>query len=129
MKPEIHPKYHENAVITCVCGNIIKTGSTREKMEIEICSKCHPFYTGTEKLIDTAGRVEKFKARRAKGEAAPKKTKKVRAQKVAVTKAIAPKKVVAKKTPTKKPTATKAETKKTPTKKPTAKKTVTKKTA
>jgi large subunit ribosomal protein L31 len=83
MKPEIHPEYHSNAVITCVCGNTIKTGSTKEKMEVEICSKCHPFYTGQEKLIDTAGRVEKFKARRAKGEAAPKKEKKVRVKKPA----------------------------------------------
>jgi large subunit ribosomal protein L31 len=83
MKSEIHPKYHEDAVITCVCGNTVKTGSTKEKMEVEICSSCHPFYTGTEKLIDTAGRVEKFKARRAKGEAATKTEKKPRAKKIA----------------------------------------------
>jgi large subunit ribosomal protein L31 len=96
MKPEIHPEYHSNAAITCVCGNVIKTGSTKEKMEVEICSKCHPFYTGTEKLIDTAGRVEKFKARRAKGEATPKKEKKVRVKKTAASKE-APKKAPAKK--------------------------------
>jgi large subunit ribosomal protein L31 len=104
MKAEIHPKYHENAVITCVCGNVIKTGSTQEKMEIEICSKCHPFYTGTEKLIDTAGRVEKFKARRAKGESAPKKEKKVRVKKTPVEKkpVAKVKKAPAKKTATKK---------------------------
>jgi len=81
MKSDIHPEYHKDAVITCVCGNTIKTGSTKEKMEVEICSKCHPFYTGTEKLIDTAGRVEKFKARRAQAETAPKKTKKPRTKK------------------------------------------------
>ncbi|MCK9497674.1 MAG: 50S ribosomal protein L31 [Candidatus Colwellbacteria bacterium] len=81
MKSDIHPEYHKDAVITCVCGNTIKTGSTKEKMEVEICSKCHPFYTGTEKLIDTAGRVEKFKARRAQAETAPKKAKKPRTKK------------------------------------------------
>lgn len=80
MKPEIHPNYKEDAVITCACGNTIKTGSTKEKMEVEICSSCHPFYTGQEKLIDTAGRVEKFKARRATATAKtqPKAEKKVR---------------------------------------------------
>ncbi len=81
MKPEIHPSYKEDAVITCACGNKIKTGSTKEKMEIEICSSCHPFYTGQEKLIDTAGRVEKFKARRATATTKPKVEKKVRAKK------------------------------------------------
>ncbi|MFA4999356.1 MAG: 50S ribosomal protein L31 [Parcubacteria group bacterium] len=101
MKSEIHPEYHKNATIACVCGNIIKVGSTKEKMEVEICSKCHPFYTGTEKLIDTAGRVERFKARRAKGEAMPKKEKKVRVKKVAA------EKVVTKKTSAKKPAAKK----------------------
>jgi large subunit ribosomal protein L31 len=93
MKPEIHPEYQANATITCACGNTIKAGSTKEKMEVEICSKCHPFYTGTEKLIDTAGRVEKFKARRAKGEAAPKKEKKVRVKKAGL--AESPKKATA----------------------------------
>jgi len=100
MKPEIHPEYHSNATITCACGNTIKAGSTQEKMEVEICSKCHPFYTGTEKLIDTAGRVEKFKARRAKGEAAPKKEKKVRVKKATAAKE-APKKAPAAKKATK----------------------------
>lgn len=81
MQKEIHPTYFENATVTCACGNTFTVGSTKEKLEVEICSACHPFYTGTEKVLDTAGRVEKFKARRAKAEAAPKKVKKVRAPK------------------------------------------------
>lgn len=70
MKKDTHPKYFPNAAVVCACGNKFSIGSTKEKIEIEICSNCHPFYTGTEKIIDTAGRVEKFKARRAAGAAA-----------------------------------------------------------
>lgn len=70
MKQDIHPKYFPEATITCACGAVHKIESTREKMTVEICSKCHPFYTGKEKLIDTAGRVEKFKTRRKRAEAA-----------------------------------------------------------
>lgn len=66
MKADIHPNYHANAVIKCACGATFKTPSTKEKIEVEICSNCHPFYTGKEKIIDTAGRVEKFKKRLAK---------------------------------------------------------------
>lgn len=66
MKVEIHPKYHTDTKVTCACGNSFSVGSTVEKIEVEVCSACHPFYTGTEKVIDTAGRVEKFKARMAK---------------------------------------------------------------
>jgi len=66
MKKGIHPKYYPNATVKCACGNTFKVGSTREYIEIEVCSKCHPFYTGKEKLVDTAGRVEKFKERLAK---------------------------------------------------------------
>lgn len=65
MKP-IHPKYYEKAKIKCACGNVIETGSTVPEMNIEICSACHPFYTGKHKLVDTAGRVDKFKARQEK---------------------------------------------------------------
>lgn len=65
MKKKIHPKYYE-AVIKCACGHTFKIGSTKEKLEVEICSKCHPFYTGGSKLVDTAGRVEKFRQRLAK---------------------------------------------------------------
>ncbi len=60
MKPKIHPKYRET-VITCACGAKYPTRSTREKISVEICSNCHPFFTGKQKLIDTAGRVERFR--------------------------------------------------------------------
>ncbi|MBI3589411.1 MAG: 50S ribosomal protein L31 [Candidatus Liptonbacteria bacterium] len=80
-KADIHPQYFPKAHVKCVCGNTFTVGATREKIEVEICSKCHPFYTGEEKLIDTAGRVEKFKARKLKASAAPKKEKKVRVKK------------------------------------------------
>jgi large subunit ribosomal protein L31 len=63
MKKDIHPKYYSNATIKCACGNLVKTGSTQPELHVEICSSCHPFYTGKEKLIDTAGRVDKFKKR------------------------------------------------------------------
>jgi len=66
MKQDIHPKYYKNAMVTCACGNSFLVGSTKEYIEVEICSKCHPFYTGKEKIVDTLGRVEKFKKRLAK---------------------------------------------------------------
>jgi len=59
MKPEIHPELLD-ATISCVCGNVIHTKSTKENMRVEICSKCHPFFTGQRKLVDSGGRVEKF---------------------------------------------------------------------
>ena len=62
MKENIHPKY-EQTTITCACGNVIETGSTRKDIRVEICSKCHPFYTGKQKLVDTGGRVDRFKKR------------------------------------------------------------------
>jgi large subunit ribosomal protein L31 len=63
MKPKIHPSYHDIAV-TCSCGNTFQTRSTTSKdLHIEICSACHPFYTGKQKIIDTAGRVDKFRRR------------------------------------------------------------------
>lgn len=68
MKKDIHPKYYPKAEITCACGAKFIVGSTVEKMEVEICSHCHPFYTGQEKIVDTAGRVQKFKARLEKTE-------------------------------------------------------------
>jgi large subunit ribosomal protein L31 len=61
MKQGIHPTYHEEAVITCACGEIYATGSTVKAIDIEICAKCHPFYTGKQKYVDTTGRVERFK--------------------------------------------------------------------
>jgi len=66
MKKDIHPQYYPKAKVRCVCGNTFTVGSTKPEINIEICSKCHPFYTGSQKLIDIAGRVERFKARRAK---------------------------------------------------------------
>jgi large subunit ribosomal protein L31 len=73
MKKDTHPAYNEKATVTCACGNSFAVGSTRDKLEVEICSNCHPFYTGNDKILDTAGRVEKFKARRAAATASPKK--------------------------------------------------------
>lgn len=68
MKIDIHPQYHTEATISCACGKIQKTGSTKESISIELCSACHPFYTGQQKIIDTARRVEKFQARTEKKE-------------------------------------------------------------
>ena len=65
MKTEIHPKYFPKATVICACGNTFVTGATQEEIRVEICAQCHPFYTGEEKLMDIAGRVEKFKSRRA----------------------------------------------------------------
>src|SRR3989344_1410774 len=60
----IHPEYFSDATVTCACGNKFKVGSVKKEINVEICSKCHPFYTGQEKILYTAGRVEKFKAKR-----------------------------------------------------------------
>ena len=62
MKEKIHPEYHETTV-TCACGSSFPTRSTKKSYKVEICSKCHPFFTGKQKLIDTAGRVERFNTR------------------------------------------------------------------
>ncbi|OQA70928.1 MAG: 50S ribosomal protein L31 [Parcubacteria group bacterium ADurb.Bin247] len=61
MKKEIHPKYFKNSKVTCSCGNTFTVGSTQESINTEICSACHPFYTGKEKIVDSMGRVERFK--------------------------------------------------------------------
>lgn len=66
MQADIHPKYFDSVEIRCSCGNVIITGGTKEKMKTELCSNCHPFYTGQQKLVDTAGRVDKFEAKRKK---------------------------------------------------------------
>jgi large subunit ribosomal protein L31 len=63
MKKDIHPKYYPEARIICACGNIITTGSTKPEMKVEVCSACHPFYTGKKRLVDTAGRLDRFKKR------------------------------------------------------------------
>jgi large subunit ribosomal protein L31 len=60
MKEKIHPKYFTDATVTCSCGNNFTTGSTRQTLKVELCNKCHPFFTGEQKIIDTAGRVERF---------------------------------------------------------------------
>ena len=62
MKAKIHPRYYQ-VEVRCVCGNVIKTGSTKKEFSISVCSKCHPFYTGAEKFVDSAGRVERFQKR------------------------------------------------------------------
>ncbi|MCD5383657.1 50S ribosomal protein L31 [candidate division WOR-3 bacterium] len=62
MKDKIHPKYYDIGVI-CACGNVVQTRATVKQLHVEICSKCHPFFTGKQKLIDTAGRVERFEKR------------------------------------------------------------------
>jgi large subunit ribosomal protein L31 len=71
MKKDIHPKYNDKSKVTCACGATFLVGSTMDKIDVEICSQCHPFYTGNEKVLDTAGRVDRFKKR-----AASAKTKK-----------------------------------------------------
>lgn len=63
MKNNIHPKYYNKAKIKCACGAEFEVGSTKEYMEVEICSKCHPFYTGKEKIVETIGQIQKFKKR------------------------------------------------------------------
>jgi large subunit ribosomal protein L31 len=78
MKKSIHPKYYNNCRVTCACGNTFTIGSTKEFLEVEICSKCHPFYTGKEKIVDTMGRVEKFRKRLAKKAEMTKKRKHAR---------------------------------------------------
>lgn len=75
MKKKIHPKY-VSCVITCACGNRVETRSTVEKISVDLCSKCHPFFTGRQKIVDSAGRVEKFKKRYAKKKTTPKAQKK-----------------------------------------------------
>ncbi len=81
MKKDIHPQYYPKAKVRCACGAVFAIGSTKPEIQIEICSACHPFYTGKGKLIDTAGRVEKFKARREKAVKSPKIIKKPRIKK------------------------------------------------
>ena len=83
MKTDIHPQYYKDAKVSCACGNHFTVGATRPEIRVEICHTCHPFYTGEKKLVDTAGRVERFTTRRTK--AATPKPKKVRVRKNKVT--------------------------------------------
>lgn len=61
MKKEIHPEYYEDATVECACGNTFTTGSTKKSLKVEVCSACHPFYTGKQKFVERGGRVERFK--------------------------------------------------------------------
>ena len=63
MKEKIHPKYFADAKVNCACGNTFTTGATKELIKIDVCSKCHPFFTGERRMLDTTGRVERFKKR------------------------------------------------------------------
>jgi large subunit ribosomal protein L31 len=63
MKEKIHPKYFPDAEVVCSCGNRFTTGSTRKQLQVEVCSKCHPFFTGERRMLDAQGRVERFKKR------------------------------------------------------------------
>lgn len=83
MKKDTHPTFHKDAKVTCACGATYAVGSTLEDIQVEICGACHPFYTGKEKVLDTAGRVERFKARREAAEKAAKTGKKVKKEKKA----------------------------------------------
>lgn len=87
MKTGLHPTYHAKAKVTCACGNKFETGSTQEELSIELCSSCHPFYTGKQKLVDTARRVEKFKAKAEAADAEAKIGRKVKREKRAAQKA------------------------------------------
>lgn len=69
MKADIHPTYYNDTQVSCVCGNIFTTGSTQQKIRVDICSNCHPFYTGQQKFVDTQGQVEKFGKKQALSEA------------------------------------------------------------
>ena len=77
MKDKIHPEYKESTIV-CVCGATIRTRSTKQNIHVDICSNCHPFFTGKQKLVDAAGRVEKF-SKRYEGKVKPKKVKEAKA--------------------------------------------------
>ncbi|MDO8620528.1 MAG: 50S ribosomal protein L31 [bacterium] len=74
MKKDIHPQFYTDAKASCACGAIFAVGSTKQELTVEICSNCHPFFTGADKIVDTAGRIDRFKAKQAKS--AAKKTSK-----------------------------------------------------
>ncbi|MAG14765.1 MAG: 50S ribosomal protein L31 [Dehalococcoidales bacterium] len=63
MKDKIHPKYYDGIQVVCSCGNTFTTGSTKKELKVELCSQCHPFFTGERRMLDTTGRVERFKRR------------------------------------------------------------------
>ena len=87
MKKDIHPQYHQKAKVICACGNVFEVGSTIPEIQVEICSACHPFYTGKQKLLDTARRVDKFNKRmESKSEVKSKKVKKEKQKEIKKTK-------------------------------------------
>ena len=63
MKTDIHPQWHAEAIVHCVCGNTFTTGSTKAELRVEICNRCHPYFTGEQRIVDTEGRVERIKRR------------------------------------------------------------------
>jgi large subunit ribosomal protein L31 len=63
LKEKVHPQYYPQAKVVCSCGNTFTVGSTRKEIRVELCSKCHPYYTGEQRVVDTAGRVERFRRR------------------------------------------------------------------
>lgn len=75
MKTGIHPQYYPEAQVTCVCGNAFTTGSTKPAIKVEICAKCHPFYTGQQKFVDSVGRIERFQKKQKAAAAKPYKKK------------------------------------------------------
>ncbi len=83
MKADIHPDYHKDAVIQCACGATYKAGSTSERIDIELCAACHPFFTGKQKIVDSARRVEKFTERKTKKTTEIKTSKEKTAEKAA----------------------------------------------
>jgi large subunit ribosomal protein L31 len=83
MKKDIHPKVNNQAVITCACGNTFTTMSTKEAITVEICSACHPFYTGQQRFVDTEGRIEKFAKKRKMAEEKKKASDESKANKAA----------------------------------------------
>lgn len=106
MKKDIHPQYFSEAKIICACGNVITTGSVKKEMKVEVCSACHPFYTGKKRLVDSTGRVDRFKKRMEKSEqiqaekikkAEAKKKPSAKTAKPAAKKKVAKKKVASKK--------------------------------
>lgn len=85
MKSKIHPDYNSNCQVSCACGHTFTTGSTLKEIRVELCSQCHPFYTGKEKFVDTARRVEKFAERAGKKDAAAANRKGKKVKKAAAT--------------------------------------------
>lgn len=82
MKKGIHPEYHQDCKVVCACGHSFVTGSTLKEIRVELCNKCHPFYTGKQKFVDTARRVEKFQEKAAKTSVAAAKRKGKKAKKI-----------------------------------------------